>query len=412
MDRETGRIVMSRTRLLGTVLAATLAAGTLAAAPAAASGHRSWVGTWEAAPAAATSVSCTDCTIRDVVHTSIGGRSLRVRISNTFGTAPLQLGHATVALPDAPGSAGVATGTLHGLRFGGQQSVSIPAGASVLSDPLGMAVPAGQDLLVTTYTPGLPALTYHPLAQQNTYYAPGGDRSTDTSAADFGVLGTSWYLVSGVEVAGGTPPGAVVAFGDSITDGACTTVGADTRWPDVLAARLRDLPLDQQRGVLNAGISGNRILLDSSQGNDFGPSGLSRFDRDVIDQPAGRTVIIMLGINDIQQTPHQYDPSAIIAGLTQMADQAHAAGLRVFGATITPYEGWTSYEQAGEDTREAVNDWIRTTPDYDGVIDFDALLRDPADPHRMLTTYDCGDHLHPNDTGYQAMGGAVDLSQL
>jgi lysophospholipase L1-like esterase len=389
--------------------ASAAAAGSLGSSSSGVRGH--WIGTWEAAPSGVSTLTCADCTIRNILHTTIGGRQVRVRISNTFGTAPLDLGHATVALPDAAGSATVEPGSLRVLRFDGRTAVEIPAGGSVVSDPVQLTVPAHQDLLVTTYTPNQPsAFTYHPDAQQYSFYVPGADRATDPDGGDFTQRTSSWYLVTGVSVSGGTAPGAVVAFGDSITDGYQSTYNVDHRWPDVLANRLGGLPAGRDRSVLNAGIGGNRILLDG--GNGFGPPALARFDRDVLDQPSLRTVIILLGINDIQQTPHQYDATKIIAGLQQLADRAHAAGVRVIGGTVTPYEGFPAYETAGEQAREAVNQWIRTTKAFDAVVDFDAVVRDPADPLRMAPAYDCGDHLHPNDAGYQAMGDAIDLRQL
>jgi len=202
----------------------------------------------------------------------------------------------------------------------------------------------------------------------------------------------------------------VVAFGDSITDGYQSTYDLNARWPNILADRLLALPARDQLGVLNAAISGNRILLDG--GNGFGPAAISRFQRDVLDQPAVRTVIILEGINDIQQTPHQLDAQAIIAGLRQLIGMAHARGVRVIGGTLTPFEGWSTYGPQEEQTREAVNQWIRTSRSYDGVVDFDAVVRDPADPHRILPAFDSGDHLHPTDAGYRAMGAAIPLAEL
>jgi lysophospholipase L1-like esterase len=376
----------------------------------AASGGR-WLGTWEAAPSGVNELGCPNCTIRNIVHTSIGGQEVRVRISNVFGTAPLQVAHATVALPATPGSADVADGTLHEVTFGGAASVTIPAGQDVLSDPVPLAVPANHDLLVTTYTPGDPTpFTYHPDAQVFSVYTSGTDEADAASASAFTQTTGSWYLLTGVEVSGSAARGDVVTFGDSITDGYQSTYGLNARWPNILADRLLALPPRDQLGVLNAGIGGNRILLDG--GNGFGPAAITRFQRDVIDQAGVRYVIILLGINDIQQTPHQLDPSKIIAGLQQLIDMAHAAHLRVIGATLTPFEGWSTYDQQEEQTWAAVNHWIRTSHAYDAVVDFDAVTRDPADPYRYRPAYDSGDHLHPNDAGYMAMGASVPLAGL
>ncbi|HWG11955.1 MAG TPA: GDSL-type esterase/lipase family protein, partial [Streptosporangiaceae bacterium] len=335
----------------------------------------------------------------------------RIRVSNVFGTAPLQVAQATVALPAAPGRADVAAGTLREVTFGGAASVTIPAGHDVLSDPVRLTVPANHDLLVTTYTPGNPTpFTFHPDAQQTSYYASGSDQADATSAGAFPQTTGSWYLLTGVEVDGTAARGDVVAFGDSITDGYASTPNLNARWPNILADRLLALPPHDQLGVLNAGIGGNRILLDG--GNGFGPPALTRFGRDVLGQPAVRSVIILEGINDIQQTPHQLDATKIIAGLQQLIDMAHSRGIRVIGGTLTPFEGWYTYDQQQEQTREAVNYWIRTSHAYDAVVDFDAVVRDPADPHRFRPAYDSGDHLHPNDAGYMAMGAAVKLADL
>jgi lysophospholipase L1-like esterase len=370
-----------------------------------------WVGTWEMAPSGKVDNGCHDCTIRDVVHTSVGGRMVRVHVSNVFGTAPLVVGAASVALPETPDTAQVAPGTLRPLTFDGQRQVIIPAGQSVVSDAVEEAVPADHDLLVTTFTPGYATpMTFHPDAQEDSYFATGPDETDATSASALPQKTQAWHFVTGVDVAGTAARGAVVAFGDSITDGYRSAYDVDHRWPNYLAGRLLQQSPGQQLGVLDAGIGGNRVLLDGGDG--FGPAALSRFHRDVIDQTGVRDVIILEGINDIQQTPHQLDPTKIIAGLQQLAHQAHAAGIRVLGGTITPFEGWQSYDANEEATREAVNTWIRSSSSFDAVVDFDAAVRDPADPHRMLPLYDSGDHLHPNDIGYAVMANAVDLAQL
>ena len=371
-----------------------------------------WLGTWEGAPSGVdTGFQCQNCTIRNVVHTSIGGREVRIRVSNVFGTAPLQVAQATVALPATPGSADVAPGTLREVTFGGAASVTIPAGQAVLSDPVALAVPANHDLLVTTYTPGHPTpFTYHPSAQQYSFYTSGADQADATSASAFPQTTGSWYLLTGVEVSGTAARGDVVAFGDSITDGFQSTFNRDARWPNILADRLLALPTRDQMGVLDAGIGGNRILLDG--GNGYGPSALSRFQRDVLDQAGVRTVIILEGINDIQSFPQQLDANAIIAGLQQLIGMARAHGLRVIGATLTPFQNSFLYSAQEEQTREAVNHWIRTSHAFDAVADFDAVLRDPAGPLRIRPAYDSGDHLHPSDAGYITMGAALRLAEL
>jgi len=391
--------------------AARVAARHAAAGRAAAAAGRAWTGTWEGAPAGVNDLGCSDCTIRNIVHTSIGGTALRIHISNVFGTAPLQVTHATVALPSTPGSADVKPGTLRQVTFGGAAAVTIPAGHAVWSDPVRLAVPASNDLLVSTYTPGDPTpFTWHPDAQQYSFYTSGTDEADATSASAFPDTTGSWYLLTGVEVTGTAAAGAVVTMGDSITDGYQSSYDLDARWPNILADRLLALPAQDQLGVLDAGIGGNRILRGG--GNGFGPSALSRFRRDVLEQPGVRAVILLEGINDIQQTPHVLDASKIIAGLQKLIGMAHADGLRVIGATLTPFEGWSTFNQREAQTWAAVNHWIRTSHAYNAVVDFDAATRDPADPRRYLPAYDSGDHLHPNDAGYMAMGASVRLADL
>lgn len=370
-----------------------------------------WVGTWEMAPSGKVDNGCRDCTIRNVVHTSVGGSSVRIHLSNAFGTSPLVIGDASVALPEVPDTAQVSPGTLRYLTFDGQRQVTIPTGQTVVSDPVKLDVPAGHDLLVTTFTPGYSTpMTFHPDAQEDSFFSSGPDEAGATTASAFPQTTQAWHFLTGVDVARSGARGAVVALGDSITDGFQSSYNVDHRWPDYLAGRLLQAPPSQRLSVLNAGIGGNRILLDGGDG--FGPAALSRFDRDVLGQTGVRTVVILLGINDIQQTPHQLDPDKIIAGLQQLADDAHTAGLRVIGGTILPFEGWTTYDQQEEAARTAVNAWIRSTTAFNAVVDFDAAVRDPSDKQRMLPEYDSGDHLHPNDIGYAVMANAVDLSTL
>jgi lysophospholipase L1-like esterase len=369
----------------------------------------SWIGTWASSPAwADQGMAFQAQTLREVVHVSVGGSRLRVRFTNRFGDAPVLVSGATVGL-EAGNTAAAAAGTLHALTFGGARSVTIPPHADVYSDAAALRVPPKSNLLVSFYLPGPtgPA-TDHPAAYQTNYYAA-GNRAAQTSAAGFDNAYESWYFIDGVDVSGTPARGSVVAFGDSITDGAGGKLGADDRWPDMLAARLLALTPREQLGVLNAGIGGNRILLSYLY---FGIDALARIDGDVLSQSGARTVIVLLGINDIQQLPHQNDPQRIELGLRQIAGQAHARGMRVMGCTITPYEGWMNYNAAGERARLAVNAWIRHSGVFDGVTDFDAAVRDPNDPHRLLPAYDSGDHLHPNAAGHRAMAAAIDLSKL
>jgi lysophospholipase L1-like esterase len=368
-----------------------------------------WVGTWAASPG--TGVAGTDngypnFSIRNIVHTSVGGSKARVRLSNTFGKTPLTLGHVTIAVAQSGTSPAAKPGTMRTVMFGGQRSTVVPAAAEVLSDPVNLAVPRDSDLLITTYTPTPSGpVTYHSLATQASFFTRDGDFADQESGAAFTETTNVWHYVSGVDVRS-TVPGSVAILGDSITDGAGSTVNANNRWPDLLSDRLRG-----RLGVLNAGISGNRLLLDVP-GSAFGRNALARLADDVLSQGDVRTLIVIEGINDIQQTPHQTDPAMIISAYRQVIAQAKARGVRVIGATILPFKGWRAWDETLEATRVAVNDFIRDGHEFDAVIDFDKVMRDPADPQRMLAAYDSGDHLHPGDVGYRAMAAAVDLSLL
>lgn len=378
-----------------------------AASPAQAAPAR-WVGTWAAAPSSAvpgTDNGYVNYTIRNIVHVSAGGPSVRVRLSNAFGRTPVLFGAVTVALAAGPDTPRALPGTMRSLTFGGSTSVTAPPGADVVSDGVSLNVPADSDLLVSVFTPvaGGP-VTHHNLTMQNSYFTRDGDHTSAESAAPFRERTTAWHYVSGVDVRSSSLRGSVVALGDSITDGANSTWGANLRWPDQLADRI-----NTRFGVLNAGISGNRLLLD---GDWAGPNALARLNRDVLTQAGVRSVIVFEGINDIQQTPHQTDPARIIAALKQIAQRSHDRGLRVVGATITPFKGWYSYTAELEAVRQAVNAFIRSSSEFDAVVDFDAVIRDPADPQRILAEYDQGDHLHPGDKGFEAMARAVRIATL
>jgi lysophospholipase L1-like esterase len=368
-----------------------------------------WIGTWSSAPARANPVSFQDRTLREIVHVSIGGTQVRVRFTNRFGETPLVIAHATIALEQS-GTAAPVAGTMRTLTFFGADSVTIPPHADVYSDAAALAVAPQNDLLVSFYLPGPtgPA-TAHPSAYQINYAAR-GDRVNEFSAAAYTATFDSWYFLDSIDVLGSGARGAVIAFGDSITDGAGGKAdGANDRWPDFLASRLLTLPRARQLGVLNEGIGGNRILLSYKY---FGIDALARLDADVLSQSGALDAIVLLGINDIQQTPHQYDAVSIEFGLAQIAAQIHARGMRAIACTITPYEGWKYYDVRGEAARLAVNRFIRTSGVFDGVADFDSATRDPRDIHRLLPAFDSGDHLHPNAAGHRAMATTVNLSQL
>ncbi|WP_328454422.1 MULTISPECIES: SGNH/GDSL hydrolase family protein [unclassified Amycolatopsis] len=366
-----------------------------------------WAGTWAAAPAAGvanTPDGYPGYSIRNVVHTSVGGGRARIHLSNAFGATAVTFGHVTVAV-EATGADAV-PGTLRSLTFGGAPSVVVPNGAEVLSDPVNLRIPADANLLVTTYVPTKSGpVTYHPAASQTSYFTRAGDFTASESGAPYTEQTSVWHYVSGVDVQGGAEA-TVVTLGDSITDGVGSTAGANHRWPDYLADRLHG-----RFGVQNAGISANRLLLDVP-GSGAGQNALSRFDRDVLGVGGVRTLIVLEGINDIQQDPHQTDPNAITSAYRQLVAQAHARGIRVLGGTLTPFKGWGVYDETLEATRTAVNQFIRTSNVFDAVVDFDAAVRDPADPLRMLPAYDSGDHLHPGDAGYERMAAAVRLDRL
>jgi lysophospholipase L1-like esterase len=393
-----------------TVLTAVLVTSSSAtSSPTAGHAPGGWVGTWAASPGAGvpgTQNGYPNFSIRNVVHTSVGGDRARVRLSNTFGTSPLQLGHVTIAVAQAGVSPAAKPGTMRTVTFGGQQSVVVPAAAEVLSDPVRLAVPRAGDLLVTTYTPTPSGpVTYHSFTAQTSFFTRDGDFAGQESGAAFTEQTGVWHYVSGVDVRS-SAPGSVAVLGDSITDGVGSTANANNRWPDLLSDRLRG-----RLGVINAGISRNRLLLDIP-GNSFGRNALARLADDVLSQGDVRTLIVLEGINDIQQDPHQTDPAAIISAYRQIIAQAKARGIRVVGGTLVPFKGWGVWTETLEATRQAVNDFIRDSHEFDAVVDFDEAIRDPADPLRMLPAYDSGDHLHPNDAGYRAMAAAVDLSRL
>lgn len=373
-----------------------------------------WVGSWSAAPAAAephTLHGLPDVSVRNVVHTSVGGSRARIHLSNLFGSQPLIISHATLALAAAPSSPTAVVGTMRRLTFAESDSVTIPVGGRVTSDPVRLNVPSAADLLVTTYSPEPSGpVTYHPWARQTNYVAS-GDRTEDVAGTSFGRLSPYWRYLTGVDVWSGDVQGAVAVLGDSLTDGITSSPDADRRWTDFLAERLRTERDAPHYSVLNAGISGNRVLLDAAPFSHNGPSGLHRVHR-ALDRAGVKAVVIELGINDILKRPHQTDPRKLIAGLRRLTRIAHQQGIRVLGGTLTPATGHPGWNPRLEQVRRAVNQQIRSGEVFDGVVDFDAALRDPAHPARLRKAYDSGDHLHPSDNGYRAMAQAVDLHLL
>jgi len=393
--------------LLVVALGAGVGQGTAAAWAPAREPLDTWTGSWEAAPSGTTTAH-PGASFRNVVHLSVGGDAVRVRLTNRLGTAPLRLDTVTVALrgtgPDAvPGSMRTAT-------FGGAGTVTIPAGEDLVTDAVPLAVPAAADLLVTVHTPddSGPA-TYHRAAGGTNYRTQGGNWAADSDGAAYTTTTTSWYYVTGVDVLDPPAAGSVVAFGDSLTDGNGSTRDANHRWPDRLAERLKALPPYRRLGVLNAGISGNRLLRD-----DTGPSALARLDADALSRSGVRVLIVMEGINDIKGTPNATDPDAFESAYRTLVTRAHAHGIRVIGGTLTPYGGDGAYTAAREGVRQAVNAFVRAGAGglFDAVVDFDAAVRDPEQPQRIRPAYDSGDHLHFNDAGMRALADTVDLTTL
>ncbi len=391
--------------LLGSA-AALVAAGLLAPGPTA-SAASTWVDAWAAAPhssAAETTVpSFTNQTIRMIVRSRAGGGSVRIRLSNTFGDRAVRFGRASVGVRVS----GAAITSVRFVTFGGQPAATVNAGAEISSDPVALTVKTGQDLAVSIYLPTAtgPA-TWHRSALQTSYLSRSGDHSGETGATAYTTTTSHWFFLDAVSASSTVAPGTIVALGDSITDGSGSTSNTNRRWPDRLAVRLAAAP-GADESVVNEGIAGNKVLTDSARN---GPSALHRLTRDVLVRRGLRHVVLLEGINDLRDATTPATASQIIAGYQQIIDRVHARGAKIYGATLTPVEGSARYSAALERQRQAVNQWIRASGAFDGVIDFDRATRDPADPLRFLPTFDSGDHLHPNDAGYQAMAAAINLS--
>ncbi len=343
-------------------------------------------------------------TLRQIVHVTSGGERVRVTVTNAFGTNALAIGAARIAIRTS--EATIAADSVQALTFSGRTAFDIPAGAVIVSDPVSLKVPAFSDLAIDLYCPddtGAEVVTIHRSAHQTSYLSATGNH---VGAADFPVSEkvTAWYFLGDVEVAATRSGPVIVALGDSITDGTASTTDANRRWPDYLARRLG------KAAVLNAGIGGNRLLSDSIP--EFGVNILARFNRDVLLHSGATHVVILEGINDIGNAQDKAAPSApdLIAALRQLIDRARGRGLKVIGATLTPFGGAAYFTEVGEAKRQAVNSWIRTGHAYDGVIDFDRAVLDPAQPTRFKASFDSGDHLHPSDAGYEALGSAIDLA--
>ncbi|MEU5545235.1 SGNH/GDSL hydrolase family protein [Streptomyces sioyaensis] len=376
---------------------------------------RGRTGSWAASTAGYRAVGpWTDRTLRLVVHSGAGGPRARIRLANTFAAAPVEIAAASIAVRGAGAAAARAPVPL--TFGGGHTGARLPAGAEAFSDPVDFTVPAGTDLLVSLHLPGtVTAAPVHQEAAQLSYLsaAGSGDRTADAGGTAFPETMTSWPFLTGVDVGGG--PGSVVALGDSITDGVKSTSGTNRRWPDVLARRLWAQHAVPRYGVLNQGISANRVVTDRYPGDGIssdtgGVSAGHRLERDVLAQPAARTVVVFEGINDMRAGTPAED---LVAGLRALARRAHERGLRVVVATVAPCAGYPDCTPAVETRRQAVNAFVRDNGGaFDATLDFDAVLRDPQQPRRMLPAYDSGDHLHPGDAGLRALGDSVDLRAL
>ena len=385
-----------------------------------------WVATWGASPQSEVEpvfgpppapVQFNNQTIRMIARISKGGNRIRVRLDNSFGTDSVVIGGAHVAVHAS--AAGIVPGSDHQLTFGGNATVTIPPGAPIVSDPVEFDVPNLAELSVSIYLPQPTAgLNGHTLGVQTTYVAaPGSGDQTAAVAVPTPTTTLTRYFLAGIDVLADDEVKAIVTFGDSITDGFNSTVDANRRWPDRLAERLLDRRHPQNRTVVNEGISGNRLLH-----NVIGPDALSRFDRDVISQPHVEFVTVLLGINDVGfpaiSVPNSPPPFAsqnvtsdqMIQAYRQLIARAHAKGIKIIGATLTPFEGAGYATAEGEAKRQAANNFIRSNGEFDAVIDFDRVTRDPTHPTRLAPQFDSGDHLHPNDLGYKAMADSIDLS--
>ena len=380
-----------------------------------------WVGSWAASqqrPEPNNSLAgedLRDITLRQIVHLSIGGKELRIHLSNRFGPGPLHLTSVHIARPVCAASEKIVAAMDKALAFSGSADTTIPAGADYISDPVEFPLPPLSDLAITLHADLLPSeQTGHPGSRATSYLVHGNFVSAPYFSDARKI--EHWYFISGVDVAAPPQAGAIVILGDSITDGHGATTDGNNRWPDTLAKRLQTSPEKQEIAVLNAGIGGNRLLLDG-----LGPNALARFDHDVVAQAGIRYLIVLEGINDIGMLEHdgkvsQADHDALVqhifAGYEQIAVRARTHGTKVIGCTLLPFGGSSFYhpEARNEADRQAINQWIRTPGHFDAVIDFDRVVRDPEHPDHLLSKFDYGDHLHPSPAGYEAMAEAVPLS--
>ena len=405
-----------------------LALAILASTP----GHAAtkWIGTWAASPQPPIPGNVRtfrNQTLRLIVHTSVAGSKLRIRVANLFGDHPLRIGAAHIARRTAGADIDPASDRV--LKFHGQPSTTIAAGSTIVSDPVELDVPALSDLAISLFFPeATEATTGHVLAKQTNYVSTETGDATASASFPVGKTFRAWPFLTGVDVEASSRGASIVAFGSSLTDGDGSTTDRNKRFPDILAERLQNGGR-AELGVLNEGIIGNRLLSDRLPpqftqlfGGSLGQAGLTRFDRDALAQPGVRFIIMGLGINDIA-FPGSFTSSSeavsakdLIDGYRQTIKRAHRKGIRVIGTTMAPFEDafftdppLTFFTPEKEAVRQRVNDWILNSKEFDGVVDFDAAVRDPSHPTRILPAYDSGDHLHPNDAGYVAQANLIPL---
>jgi lysophospholipase L1-like esterase len=395
----------------------------LGAAGIAVQAQQNWVGSWAASQQLAephNSISAedlTDMTLRQIVHLTIGGPELRLHLSNRYGSAPLHITSVHIARPVSPDSGRIIPSSDQAVAFSGRRDVTIPAGADYLSDPVMYSVAALSDLAITIHLETVPTdQTGHP-GSRATAYLVHGDEVAAVELPNAKQV-EHWYFTAGIDVLVPSSAASAVALGDSITDGHGATTNGNDRWPDFLARRLQAVPQGRTIAVLNQGIGGNRLLLDG-----LGPNALARFNDDVIAQAGVRSLIVLEGINDIgmlgrtgeaTSAEHEQLLNDIIGAYQQIIERAHTHGIKLAGCTILPFMGSDFYHPgpASEADRQMVNKWIRTAGHFDAVIDFDQVMRDPANPDHLLPKFDSGDHLHPSPAGYAAMADAVPLAFL
>ncbi|TCP57381.1 lysophospholipase L1-like esterase [Tamaricihabitans halophyticus] len=378
-----------------------------------------WVASWGApagGPEPDTSKGYPFKSIRNLLQISLGGSAVRVRMSNLYGKDPLELKHVTVAIQAEPNSPEARPESMRTATFDGAQAVVIQPGTEVWSDKVDLELPHNANLLVTTYaTGGSGPVSYHPMAVQFNYMAEGKDFADDPRADRFTEQNSWWRYVTEVAVYAPQAAGAVATFGGSSTDGAGSTMGGNARWPDYLGRRLIDMAPKQQMGVYNAGVSANRLLVDSNNyGHEgAGKVGLERLQRDVIDRAGVRTLIVAHGLNDLQQPPKVPNTAQrVIEQFTRIVSRCHDNDIRVVGTTITPFKYWGTHNPETERERQEINEFVLHGGVFDAVADFDKAILDPNDPLAMRPEFDFGDHMHCNDAGYRAMADAINLERL